>query len=98
MERTKPDSIYFHLENLLSDYLELDKSSIYSTLLRDLKYLTENHLQGKYDQAYNFLHNLKWFLGSDGKSRSITLMDNILWPIEIDLFDILCRIYHTYHN
>lgn len=98
MERTEKDSIYFHLENLLVEYLDLDKDSIYPTLLRDLNYLIENNLQNSYDKAYNFLYNLKWFLDTDGKTRPITLIDDILWPIEIDIFDVLSRIYNTYHN
>lgn len=98
MERTEKDSIYFHLENLIVEYLDLEKEGIYSTLIRDLNYLQNNNLDKIYSSAYNFLYCLKWFLGTDSKTMPAGLMDEILWPIEINLYEVLVRIYNVFHS
>ena len=98
MERTETDSKYFYIQNLVVEYLDLKKDEIYPILRRDLNYLKNNKLQDKYYDAYNFLHKLMLFLGTDSKTKPASLIDDILWPIEINFYDILIRIYNVYHS
>mgnify|MGYP003288955185 CR=1 FL=1 len=98
MERTESDSMYFHIPNLVVKYLNLKKDEIYPILSRDLNYLIHNRLQDEYYDAHNFLLNLMWFLGTDSKTKPASLIDDISWPIKINFYDILIRIYNVYHS
>lgn len=98
MERIEKDSVYFYIQNLVVEYLDLKKEEIFPRLNQDLNYLIQHKLQEKYYNAFNFLYNLKWFLGTDSKTRPASLIDDILCPIEINFYDILIRIYNIYHS
>lgn len=98
MERIEKDSVYFYIQNLVVEYLDLEKDEIFPRLNQDLNYLIQCGLQKDFYNAYNFLHNLKWFLGTDGKTKPYDLLDDIYAPIEINMFDVLVRIYKTYHG
>lgn len=98
MERTKKDSKYFSAFNLVCHYLELEKELIQPTLEEDLLYLEDNNLSQNYYEAYNILYNLAWYLKTDGKTIPASLIDQITAPIEIDVVDVLKRLYNKYRS
>lgn len=98
MERIEKDCVYFYMQNLVVEYLELKKDEVFPRVNQDLNYLIQRSLQNDFYEAYNFLHNLKWFLGTDGKTKPYDLLDDIYEPVEINMFDVLVRIYNTYHG
>lgn len=98
MKRTEKDSIYFSIQELVCHYLDLKKEYIMSSLVDDLYYLKKNRLENEYYEAYNFLHNLLWYLNSDGSIEPATLLGNIYNPIEINFIDILKQIYKVYKS
>lgn len=98
MERTEKDSIYFSIQELVCHYLDLKKEDIMLSLTDDLNYLKKNRLENEYYEAYNFLHNLLWYLNSDGNTEPATLLGNICIPIEINFMDILKRIFKVYKS
>lgn len=98
MERTEKDSIYFSIQELVYHYLDLKKECIMLSLDNDLDYLKKNRLENEYYEAYNFLHNLRWYLDSDGTVKPLKLMGKIIYPIEIDFWEILKQIYKVYKS
>lgn len=98
MERTEKDSIYFSIQELVCHYLDLKKEDIMPSLASDLGYLEKNRLENEHYEAYNFLHNLLWYLKSDGSIEPATLLENVYSPIEINFMDILRRIFKVYKS